>query len=124
MLHFCYVASSSFKVSSDHIPIGRSFHFSLTFKVINLNAVEYSCSQLVQSDALKLVRSIDGINFFAWLHKLVLLTFSYILCFQKLAALHFETVLPNYIVLTMLAPPFIAFRLYFLPICGIFPTWS
>ena len=69
MLHFCYVASSSFEVSSDHIPIGRSFHFSLTFEVINLkNAMEYSCSQLVQSDALKIVRSRDGINFFAWLH--------------------------------------------------------
>ena len=50
MLHFCYVASSLFEVSRDHIPIGRSFHFSLTFEVINLkNAVEYSCLQSVSS---------------------------------------------------------------------------
>ena len=55
------VASSLFEVSSDHIPIGRSFHFPLTFEVINLkNALEYSCSQLVQSDALKIVRLRDS----------------------------------------------------------------
>ena len=52
-----------------HIPIGRSFQFSLTFEVINLkNAVACSYIQLVQSNAFKIVRSRDGINFFAFLH--------------------------------------------------------
>ena len=69
MLHFSYVATSLFGVSRDHILNGRSFHFSLTFKVMNLkNALECSCSQLLQSDALKIVRSRDEINFFALLH--------------------------------------------------------
>ena len=52
-----------------HIPIGKSFQFSLTFEVINLkNAVECSDSQLVQYNAFKIVRSRDGRNFFALLH--------------------------------------------------------
>ena len=52
-----------------HIPIGRSFQFSLTFEVTNLkNAIEYSYNHLVQSNAFKIVRSRDGIDFFALLH--------------------------------------------------------
>ena len=69
MLHFCHVAASLFGVSSDHILIGRSFLFSLTFEVVNMkNAVEFSYTQLVQSEALKIVRSRDGISFFILLH--------------------------------------------------------
>ena len=52
-----------------HIPIGRSFQFSLTFEVTNLkNAIECSYNQLVQSKTFKIVRSRDGINFFTLLH--------------------------------------------------------
>ena len=52
-----------------HIPIGRSFQFSLTFEVTNLkNAIECSYNHLVQSNAFKIVRSRDGIDFFALLH--------------------------------------------------------
>ena len=52
-----------------HIPIGRSFQFSLTFEVTNFkNAIECSYNQWVQSNAFKIVRSRDGINFFALLH--------------------------------------------------------
>ena len=52
-----------------HIPIGRYFQFSLTFEVTNLkNAIECSYNQLVQSNAFKILRSRDGINFFALLH--------------------------------------------------------
>ena len=52
-----------------HIPIGRYLQFSLTFEVTNLkNAAECSYNQLVQSNAFKIVRSRDGINFFALLH--------------------------------------------------------
>ena len=52
-----------------YIPIGRSFQFSLTFEVTNLkNAIKCSYNQLVQSNAFKIVRSRDGINFFALLH--------------------------------------------------------
>ena len=69
MLHFPYVSTSLFGVSSDHTPICRSFQFALTFEVVNLkNAVECSYSQFVQSDSLKIVRLRDGINFFALLH--------------------------------------------------------
>ena len=68
-----------------HILIGRSFQFSLTFEVTNLkNAIECSYNQLVQSSAFKTVRSRDGINYFVLLHLLVLLSFSCILCIQKL----------------------------------------
>ena len=52
-----------------HIPIGRSIQFSLTFEVTNLkNAIEYSYNHLVQSNAFKIVRSRDGIDFFVLLH--------------------------------------------------------
>ena len=53
-------------VVGDHIPIGRSSLCFFTFEVINwMNAVKCSCSLLVQFDALKIVRSRDGTNFFA-----------------------------------------------------------
>ena len=68
-----------------HINIGISFQFSLTFEVTNLkNAIECSYNQLVQSNAFKIVRSRYGINYFVLLHLLVLLSFSCILCIQKL----------------------------------------
>ena len=54
MLQFSYVATSLFGVGSDHIPICRSFQFSLAFEAINLkNAVECSYSQLVQKFSLQ-----------------------------------------------------------------------
>ena len=43
--------------------------FSFPFEVTNLkNAIEFSYNQLVQSNAFKILRSRDGINFFALLH--------------------------------------------------------
>ena len=74
MLHFSYVA---FLLCCNLFISGYSLFitsplvdlFSFPFEVTNLkNATECSYNQLVQSNAYKIVRSRDGINFFALLY--------------------------------------------------------